>query len=91
MRADACRDLANFLVGRESYWTSCDFVQYICHMNELTPSQWIAKCGETLHERWHTVETAQLEEVAVGIWQDTKLRSMSPEEAATTWLRPVVP
>lgn len=59
-------------------------------MDELTPSQWIAKCGEKLHERWQTVQPAQLEEVAVVIWQDTKLRSMSPDEAATTWLRPVV-
>lgn len=60
-------------------------------MNEMTPSVWIAKCGEKLHERWHTVEKAQLEEVAVVIWQDAKLRSMSPDEAATIWLRPVVP
>lgn len=60
-------------------------------MDEMTPSQWIAKCGEKLHERWHTVETAQLEEVAVAIWQDAKLRSMPPEEAAAVWLRPIAP
>lgn len=60
-------------------------------MDQLTPTQWIAKCAERLHERWHTVETAQLEEVAVGIWQDANLRSMEPSEAAATWLKPVVP
>lgn len=60
-------------------------------MDEMTPSQWIAKCGEKLHERWHTVETAQLEEVAVDIWRDKKLRAMDPGEAAAVWLRPVVP
>jgi hypothetical protein len=59
-------------------------------MDEITPSQWIAKCGKKLHERWHTVETAQLEEVAVVIWQDATLRSMPPEEAAAAWLSPVV-
>lgn len=58
-------------------------------MDEMTPSQWIARCGEKLHERWLTVETAQLEEVAIEIWQDEKLRSMPPVEAATVWLRPV--
>lgn len=56
----------------------------------MTPSQWIAKCGEKLHERWHTVEAAQLEEVAVVIWQDAKLRAMEPGEAATVWLSPIV-
>lgn len=59
-------------------------------MHEMTPSQWIAKCGEKLHERWHTVETAQLEEVAVDIWRDVKLREMTPEEAAVVWLSPIV-
>lgn len=60
-------------------------------MDTLTPTEWIAKCAERLHERWHTVETAQLEEVAVGIWQDANLRNMEPTEAAATWLKPVVP
>ena len=60
-------------------------------MNNLTPSQWIAKCAERLHERWHTVEAAQLEEVAVVIWQDANLRSLDPTEAAAIWLKPVVP
>lgn len=59
-------------------------------MDTLTPSQWIAKCAERLHEHWHTVEAVQLEEVAVVIWQDAKLRSMEPTEAAATWLKPVV-
>lgn len=59
-------------------------------MDELTPSQWIAKCGQKLHERWHTVETAQLEEVAVEIWRDARLREMKPDEAAVVWLSPIV-
>ena len=58
-------------------------------MDEMTPSQWIAKCGEKLHEHWHTVEAVQLEEVAVEIWRDVKLREMKPDEAAVVWLRPV--
>jgi len=58
-------------------------------MDEMTPTQWIAKCAECLHERWQTVETAQLEEVAVGIWQDSRMRIMPPHEAAAAWLKPV--
>ncbi len=55
----------------------------------MTPSQWIAKCAERLRDRWHTVEPARLEEVAVIIWQDDNLRTLPPEEAAARWLRPV--
>lgn len=65
------------------------YVQYYSSVDQLTPTQWIAKCAERLHERWHTVEPAQLEEVAVGIWQDAQLRSMTPSEAAALWLEPV--
>lgn len=58
-------------------------------MDDLTPTQWISKCAERLRERWQTVEPGQLEEVAVGIWQDANLRAMEPSEAATLWLKPI--
>lgn len=58
-------------------------------MEDLLPSQWITKCAERLHDRWHTVEPAQLEEVAVDIWKNDYLRSMGPAEAAAFWLTPV--
>jgi hypothetical protein len=57
--------------------------------NELTPSQWIAACAETLRERWRTVSARELEEVAIVIWQDEALRSEAPREAAIKWLGPV--
>jgi hypothetical protein len=60
-------------------------------METLTPSQWIAACAKRLHERWKTVDAGELEEVAVGIWQDARLRSMEPAEAAALWLLPVGP
>lgn len=64
--------------------------QYYADMKTLTPTrQWITACAERLHERWHTVEAAQLEEVAVDIWQDARLRSMEPAQAAAVWLLPV--
>jgi hypothetical protein len=64
-------------------------VQYHFVMNEMTPSQWISKCAERLHDRWQTVEHAQLEEVAVGIWQEERLRILPPAEAAALWLTPI--
>lgn len=58
-------------------------------MDDLTPTQWISKCAERLHKRWQTVEAAQLEEVAVSIWQDAKMRALEPGQAAAVWLKPV--
>ncbi len=58
-------------------------------MDEMTPTQWIAKCAERLHQRWQTVEPRQLEEVAVEIWRDRSLRAMEPAEAAACWLKPI--
>lgn len=68
---------------------NCIHVQYYVGMKTLTPSQWISQCAEKLHERWRTVETGQLEEVAVVIWQDESLRALEPTEAAKRWLYPV--
>ena len=56
-------------------------------MNDINPIEWIARCASRLHERWRSVEPADLEEVAVGLWQDPELRSFAPEEAAAVWLR----
>lgn len=67
----------------------CMNQQYHLHMETPTPSKWIAACAQRLHERWHTVDAGQLEEVAVGIWQDARLRTMEPAEAAALWLLPV--
>ena len=58
-------------------------------MNDLSPTQWIARCAERLGERWRTVEASQLEEVAVEIWSDDSLRELPPEEATARWLSPV--
>jgi hypothetical protein len=60
-------------------------------METMTQLQWIARCAQRLHQRWRTVAPAQLEEVAVVIWQDAALRRMEPAEAAALWLQPVAP
>lgn len=65
------------------------YVQYHFVMDEMTPTQWISKCAERLHERWQTVDPGQLEEVAVDIWKDAHFRPMAPADAAACWLAPV--
>jgi hypothetical protein len=66
-------------------------INYDLPMETISQPEWITQCAERLHQRWHTVDTAQLEEVAVVIWQDAKLRHMAPADAAALWLKPVVP
>ncbi len=68
---------------------NCMYVQYHLLMHTLLPTQWIAQCADRLHQRWRTVEPAQLEELAVDLWRDVQLRAMPPEEAAVAWLSPV--
>ncbi|HQS38902.1 MULTISPECIES: hypothetical protein [unclassified Polaromonas] len=58
-------------------------------MEDISPTQWVTQCAERLHQRWHTVESAQLEEVAIELWQDSHLRALPPADAAELWLSPV--
>ncbi|MES2414801.1 MAG: hypothetical protein V4614_13425 [Pseudomonadota bacterium] len=58
-------------------------------METLTPTQWITRCSARLHERWQTVDAAQLEEVALDLWNNAKWRAMEPCEAAAAWLSPI--
>ncbi len=77
------------LMGQSSYWTTVFMYSIINTMDELSPSQWVTRCAERLHDRWHTVEPAQLEEVAMELWRDSHLRALPPAEAAALWLSPV--
>jgi hypothetical protein len=47
-------------------------------METLSPTEWIAKCAERLHDRWRAVPSAELEEVAIELWRDPTLRARSP-------------
>jgi hypothetical protein len=44
---------------------------------------------ERLHQRWQTVKSEQLEEVAIELWQDSNLRALPPADAVELWLTPV--
>jgi hypothetical protein len=80
---------ALFLNWQAMVLVSCMDVQYDLPMDTLLSTQWIAQCADRLHQRWRTVEPAQLEDLAVDLWKDVQLRAMPPEEAAAVWLSPV--
>ncbi|MEO7887673.1 MAG: hypothetical protein ABIR76_13135 [Polaromonas sp.] len=58
-------------------------------METITQNEWVVRCAERLRQRWRTVETLQLEEVAMVMWADVHLRCMEPCDAAAQWLKPV--
>lgn len=63
--------------------------QYDAWMEQLTPTQWIARCARRLGARWKTAAESDLEEAAIAVWESPGLRDLAPEEAARTWLRPI--
>ena len=38
-----------------------------------------------------TIDPTRLDDLALDLWRDEKLRVMPPERAADEWLRPIVP
>jgi hypothetical protein len=62
-------------------------------MDELSflPDSWLHRVSTRLQARWPTVDPQRLDDVALDLWRDERLRAMPPEEAAVAWLRPVLP
>ena len=58
-------------------------------MDPLPAPVWIAACAHRLQQQWRTVDPDQLEELAGDLWRDERLRTMSPDEAASAWLEPI--
>jgi hypothetical protein len=56
-------------------------------MQELHASEWIDRCSLRLQEQWRSVEPAQLDDVAIELWNDPRWRCMAPELAAVAWLK----
>lgn len=57
---------------------------------EFAPrSLWIAACSRRLQRQWRTVDPEVLDEVALDLWNDPRLRAMEPAAAAVDWLEPV--
>jgi hypothetical protein len=58
--------------------------------DNLADVQWVAQCARRLREQWPRVELALLEEAALELWRDDRLRGLPGEQAAAAWLAPLV-
>lgn len=56
-------------------------------MHEPGVSEWIARCAQRLQAQWRTVDPEVLEQVAVDLLREPRLRAMAPEDAAVSWLQ----
>ncbi|HEX2539903.1 MAG TPA: hypothetical protein VHM00_02355 [Caldimonas sp.] len=55
-------------------------------MDEIRQQEWVAQCARRLRQHWRTIDLGSLEEVALELFADERMRSMSPAAAATAWL-----
>jgi hypothetical protein len=59
-------------------------------MEFSTPaSEWLAAMSSRLQQQWPTIDPTRLDDLALDLWRDERLRAMRPEAAAEEWLRPV--
>jgi hypothetical protein len=55
----------------------------------MPASRWLAAISARLQQRWPTIDPMRLDDVALDLWRDERLRAMRPEQAADEWLKPV--
>jgi len=55
---------------------------------EPTPYRgWIAACSARLQQQWPSIDPTRLDDCALDLFRDEKLRALEPEAAALEWLR----
>lgn len=54
-------------------------------------SDWLASMSARLQKQWPTIDPQRLDDLALDLWRDERLRAMPPERAAEEWLAPVSP
>jgi hypothetical protein len=52
-------------------------------------SDWVDAVAAKLQRQWPTVDPQRLDDLALDLWGDERLRAMPPERAADEWLAPV--
>ena len=59
-------------------------------MDTPTPAHaWLEVVFARLQQQWPTVDPTRLDDVALDLWNDERLRSMPPDKAGREWLMPV--
>ena len=77
--------------GRRGRCAACVWTVYTysATMSGQIDNGWVAQCARRLRERWPHADLVTLEETAIELWRDERLRSMEPVEAAVRWLSPL--
>ena len=52
-------------------------------------SDWLNTVAAKRQQQWPTVDPQRLDDLALELWSDARLRAMPPERAADEWLAPV--
>lgn len=50
---------------------------------------WLRAMSERLQQQWPTIDPQRLDDLALDLWRDERLRAMPAHEAAEVWLQPV--
>ena len=87
LRAAGARK-AEIVLHRDTGWNYS--IAMIRDTDNLADVQWVAQCAHRLREQWPRVELVLLEEIALELWRDERLRALSGEQAAAEWLAPLV-
>jgi hypothetical protein len=60
-------------------------------MDPIPASDWISRCSARLQQQWRTIDPTRLDDLAVELARDERLRAMEPAAAALEWLRQGIP
>ena len=55
--------------------------------DNLVDVTWVAWAAERLREQWPRADATSLEETALELWRDEKLRELGPRLGVEKWLR----
>lgn len=50
---------------------------------------WLIAMSERLQQQWPTIDPQRLDDLALDLWRDERLRAMPARDAAEVWLQPV--
>lgn len=64
---------------------------YSYHMETTHTSSrdWLRAMSERLQQQWPTIDPQRLDDLALDLWRDERLRALPAREAAEVWLQPV--
>ena len=55
----------------------------------MPASDWLVSMSASLQRQWPTIDPTRLDDLALDLWRDERVRALPPDRAAEEWLRPV--